>query len=162
MRLNRASLQRKEVELAPLIEEVRATLHSVTEGRAIEWKIGLLPAVQGDRAMLRQVLANLFENAVKFTRNQPAAVIEITCATGPAEHVFRVRDNGAGFDPRYTEKLFGVFQRLHAETEFEGTGIGLATVRRIIHRHGGRTWAESQPGQGADFYFTLPKSEPAS
>ena len=161
-RLNRASLQRKEVELAPLIEEVRATLHSVTEGRAIAWKIGLLPAVQGDRAMLRQVLANLFENAVKFTRNQPAAVIEITCATGPAEHVFRVRDNGAGFDPRYAEKLFGVFQRLHAETEFEGTGIGLATVRRIIHRHGGRTWAESQPSQGADFYFTLPKSEPAS
>ena len=156
-RLGRASLRRTEVDLQPLIEEIRATLQPEIEGRTIEWEIGPLPTVQGDRAMLRQVLANLIGNAVKFTRGQPAAAIEITCDSASAEHVFRVRDNGAGFDPRYADKLFGVFQRLHTAQEFEGTGIGLATVRRILARHGGHTWAESQPGQGADFFFSLPK-----
>ena len=156
-RLGRASLRRTGMDLQPLIEEIRATLQPEIEGRTIEWKMGPLPTVQGDRAMLRQVVANLIGNAVKFTRGQPAAAIEITCDSASAEHVFRVRDNGSGFDPRYGHKLFGVFQRLHTEQEFEGTGIGLATVRRIVARHGGRTWAESQPGQGADFFFSLPK-----
>ncbi len=157
-RLGRASLLRTEVDLQVLIGEVRATLQPETAGRAIEWNTGPLPAVHGDSAMLRQVLANLLENAVKFTRGQPVATIEITCDSGSAEHVFRIRDNGDGFDPAHAGKLFGVFQRLHTVTEFEGTGIGLATVRRIIARHGGRTWAESQPGKGASFYFSLPKN----
>ena len=157
-RLGRASLLRTEVDLQALIGEVRATLQPETAGRAIEWKAGPLPAVHGDSEMLRQVLANLIGNAVKFTRGQPVATIEITCDSASAEHVFRIRDNGGGFDPAHAGKLFGVFQRLHTVTEFEGTGIGLATVRRIIARHGGRTWAESQPGHGADFYFSMPKS----
>ncbi len=157
-RLGRAGLHQTEVRLDALIEERRAHLQPDLEGRAIEWKIGPLPVVQADPAMLRQVLANLIENAVKFTRAQPAAIIEITCESGPTEHVVHIRDNGAGFDPRYADKLFGVFQRLHSVKDFEGTGIGLATSRRIIHRHGGRIWAESQPGQGADFYFSLPKN----
>ena len=157
-RLGRAGLLRTEVDLQALIGEVRATLQPDTAGRAIEWKAGPLPAVHGDSEMLRQVLANLIGNAVKFTRGQPVATIEITCDSASAEHVFRIRDNGGGFDPAHAGKLFGVFQRLHTVTEFEGTGIGLATVRRIIARHGGRTWAESQPGHGADFYFSMPKS----
>ena len=157
-RLGRASLLWTEVDLQALIGEVRATLDPETVGRAIEWKIGPLPAAQGDLTMLRQVLANLIGNAVKFTRGQPVATIEITCDSASAEHVFRIRDNGDGFDPAHAGKLFGVFQRLHTVTEFEGTGIGLATVRRIIARHGGRTWAESQPGKGASFYFSLPKN----
>ncbi len=156
-RLGRTDLWRTEVELEPLIEEVRPALQPETEGRAIEWKIGPLPTVHGDRAMLRQVLANLIGNAVKFTRRQRNAAIEITCESAATEHIFRVRDNGAGFDPQYADKLFGVFQRLHSVQEFEGTGIGLATVRRILTRHGGRAWAESKPGHGADFFFSLPK-----
>jgi len=157
-RLGRAGLHTAGVKLEKLIEEIRDHLQPDLEGRAIEWKIGPLPVVRADPAMLRQVLANLLENAVKFTRTQPAAVIEITCESGPAEHVVHIRDNGAGFDPRYADKLFGVFQRLHAAKDFEGTGIGLATSRRIIHRHGGRIGAESQPGQGAHFYFSLPRN----
>ncbi len=157
-RLGRASLQWTEVDTQALAEEVRGTLQLDTAGRSIEWKIGPLPKVQGDLTMLRQVLANLIGNAVKFTRSLPAATIEITCDSATAEHVFRISDNGVGFDPAHAGKLFGVFQRLHTVTEFEGTGIGLATVRRIITRHGGRTWAESQPGQGARFYFSLAKS----
>ncbi len=157
-RLGRAGLRPTGVNLEELLGEIRAHLQPDLAGRVVEWKIGPLPVVRADPAMLRQVLANLLENALKFTRTQPAAVIEITCESGSAEDVIRVRDNGAGFDPRYADKLFGVFQRLHSHKEFEGTGIGLATSRRIIHRHGGRIWAESQPGQGASFYFSLPKN----
>ncbi|MEO8617132.1 MAG: PAS domain S-box protein [Luteolibacter sp.] len=157
-RLGRAGLHPTRMNLEKLVGEIRAHLQPDIEDRAIEWKIASLPVVQADPTMLRQVLSNLMDNAVKFTRTQPAAVIEITCESGPAEHVVRIRDNGAGFDPRYADKLFGVFQRLHTGKEFEGTGIGLATSRRIIQRHGGRIWAESQPGSGADFYFSLPKN----
>ena len=129
-----------------------------TKARKIGWKIRPLPSVRADRALLRQVLVNLMSNAVKFTSARAEAKIEIGCAPdGDGETVIFIRDNGAGFDPRYADKLFGVFQRLHSRDEFEGTGIGLANVQRIIHRHGGRTWAEGAVDAGATFYFSIPK-----
>jgi len=127
-----------------------------TKGRSINWKIAALPMVQGDSAMLKQVLSNLIGNAVKYSRKREPAEIEIGQAgEEDGRAVFFVRDNGAGFDMKYGHKLFGVFQRLHRAEEFEGPGIGLATVRRIISRHGGRTWAEGEKGKGATLYFTL-------
>ena len=128
-----------------------------TEGRQIEWQIDPLPEVRGDAAMLRQVWTNLLDNALKFTRPRPCARIGVGARSEPAEHVLFVRDNGVGFDTRFADKLFGVFQRLHGRGEFEGTGIGLASVRRIIARHGGRAWAESAVDQGTTIYFSLPK-----
>jgi light-regulated signal transduction histidine kinase (bacteriophytochrome) len=147
---------RTEVSLPPLVDDVRSILEPTATGRAVEWRIGALPTVQADAAMLRQVLINLLDNALKFTRNRATAVIEVGCTTDEVEHIVCVRDNGVGFDPAYSNKLFGVFQRLHGQHEFEGTGIGLATVQRIIVRHGGRTWAESTLGEGAQVYFSLP------
>jgi signal transduction histidine kinase len=144
------------VDLALLVEEVVLGLQIASTERDITWTIGPLPAVVGDRSMLRQVLANLVGNAVKYTKKREGAAIEI--GVGGQEDgriIVFVRDNGAGFDMRYYEKLFGVFHRLHAADDFEGTGIGLATVRRIIDRHGGRTWAMGRVDEGATFYFTL-------
>jgi two-component system, sensor histidine kinase and response regulator len=152
----RVELVRTEVSLPPLVDDVRSILEPTATGRAVEWRIGALPTVQADAAMLRQVLINLLDNALKFTRNRATAVIEVGCTTDEVEHIVCVRDNGAGFDPAYSNKLFGIFQRLHGQHEFEGTGIGLATVQRIIVRHGGRTWAESTLGEGAQVYFSLP------
>jgi chemotaxis family two-component system sensor kinase Cph1 len=117
-----------------------------------------LPTVHADAALLRIVLVNLISNALKFTRPRPRARIEIGCDAASADPAIFVRDNGVGFDMAYVSKLFGVFQRLHGNDEFEGTGIGLATVRRIIGRHGGRTWAEGAEDQGATLYFTLPRA----
>ena len=126
--------------------------------RQIEWNIQPLGVAEADPALLRLVFANLISNAVKFTGGRTNPKIEIGCTTdSTAETVFFVRDNGAGFDPEYTEKLFGLFQRLHSQDEFEGTGLGLANMQRIILRHGGRVWAEGAVNVGATFYFSLPK-----
>lgn len=142
----------------PLVEEVRRkVLRDVPPERTVRWEIGPLGRAYADPFMLRLVIENLLSNAVKYTRDRPEAVIEVgRGAPKDGEAVFYVRDNGAGFDMAYVDKLFGVFQRLHRVEEFEGTGIGLANVRRIVERHGGRTWAEGELGQGATFTFTLP------
>jgi signal transduction histidine kinase len=155
-RLSRATLKPERVELARLARETALEAGAGAPHRAIDWKIGDLPAVEGDPALLRQVLVNLIGNAVKYTGNRERAEIEIGCRREAGEVVVFVRDNGAGFDMRYAGKLFGAFQRLHRRDEFEGTGIGLANVRRVVNRHGGRTWAEGEIGAGATFYFTLP------
>jgi two-component system sensor kinase len=114
------------------------------------------PPARGDQAMMHQVLINILSNAIKFTKNNPQPVIEFGCLTDQDEKTYYVKDNGVGFDMRYSDKLFGVFQRLHSVEEFEGTGVGLAIVYRIATRHGGRVWAEGEVGKGATFYFTLP------
>jgi signal transduction histidine kinase len=155
-RMARAEMRFSRVDLGDLVAEVQGRLQHDLHGRKIEWKIGALPEVQGDRSMLRVVLTNLISNAVKYTRPRKPARIEIGCDANGKEHVVFVRDNGVGFDMKYVGKLFGVFQRLHFEEEFEGTGIGLASARRILMRHGGRIWAEGQEDQGATFYFSLP------
>jgi light-regulated signal transduction histidine kinase (bacteriophytochrome) len=147
------------VDMGTLVREVIGELELEAAGRDVTWHIGDFPAVSGDAAMLRIVLSNLIANALKFTRPRQQARIEIgSHKCQAAEIVVSIRDNGVGFDMAYADKLFGVFQRLHRADEFEGTGIGLANVRRIITRHGGRTWAEGKPNQGATFYFTLPRS----
>lgn len=159
-RMARVGMQPEGLDLGELVENVRRELKADTLGRRIEWIVGPLPRVLGDRPMLRQAFTNLLDNAVKYTRPRDPAVIEVGQAgeDGGRPVVF-VRDNGVGFDPQYAHKLFGVFQRLHGPDEFEGTGIGLASVRRIISRHGGRTWAEATLGEGASFFLTLAKAE---
>ena len=162
-RMGRAQMRPQRFELAELVEETIGQLGPEANGRNFLWKKSSLPAVQADPALLRQVLINLLSNAIKYTRPRNPAQIEIGCASRNGEEtVIFVRDNGVGFDMRYGDKLFGVFQRLHADDEFEGTGIGLANVRRIIARHGGRTWAEGKVGEGATFYFSLPVLPPTS
>jgi signal transduction histidine kinase len=156
-RMGRQEMLRSTVNLNQLIRTVLHDLRLDLQGRTISWTIGSLPEVPGDPAMLRQVFMNLLTNAVKFTATRPKARIEIGWKREvPGEAIIFVRDNGVGFDMQYVSKLFGVFQRLHRNDEFEGTGIGLANVRRIIHRHGGRTWAEGAVDQGATFYLSLP------
>jgi two-component system sensor kinase len=127
------------------------------QGREFEVAIDSLPPAVGERALLKQVLANYVQNAAKFTRKRASARIEIGHSAANGENIYFVRDNGVGFDMRYVDKLFGVFQRLHSADEFEGTGVGLAIVQRIIQRHGGRVWAEAAVNDGATFYFTLPR-----
>jgi light-regulated signal transduction histidine kinase (bacteriophytochrome) len=142
--------------MSDLVEQVRQELTASFQDRKVVWTIEPLPEVMGDPALLRQVLINLVGNAMKYTRTKEEAAIEVGCRAEGEVWVFFVRDNGVGFDMRHADKLFGVFQRLHTTAEFEGTGVGLANVRRIIKRHGGRTWAESVVNQGATFYFSLP------
>jgi len=157
-RIGRAETRETMVSLEQLVSEVQSEVWRETEGRNMIWKIGDLPDLYGDRSMLKLAFVNLISNAVKFTRNRPVPEIEIGCTDNGAESVVVfVKDNGVGFDMKYVGKLFGVFQRLHRADEFEGTGIGLATVQRIIHRHGGRVWAEGQIGSGATFFLSLPK-----
>jgi len=161
-RIGRTETKKTLVSLDQLVKEVVAEIRLDTGGRDIVWKIHPLPVCYGDRSMLRLVIGNLLSNAVKFTRMRGQAEIEIGCADGEDEVEVFVRDNGAGFDMQYVDKLFGVFQRLHLPEEFEGTGIGLATVRRIIHRHGGNVRAEGGVDQGATIYFSLPKAQDAA
>ncbi|MFO1452469.1 MAG: PAS domain S-box protein, partial [Opitutaceae bacterium] len=161
-RMGRAEMHETSIQLDSLIADTRRSLESAAGDREIHWKVGDLPRVQGDPSMLAQVFANLLGNAVKYTRGRSPAEIEVGVAgEEDGRIIVFVRDNGAGFDMRYAGKLFGVFQRLHRADEFEGTGIGLANVRRIMTRHGGRTWAEGKPNEGATFYLTLlPASRP--
>jgi len=164
-RIGRSEMKLEPVPLEALVAEVREELLNDTAGREITWRIAALPNVRGDRTLLRQVLANLVGNAIKFTRNRPRPVIEIgatAARAGDAGVTIFVRDNGVGFNPKYIDKLFGVFQRLHNSRDFEGTGIGLANVKRIVNRHGGRVWAEGDVDKGAVFYFTLPVADPVA
>ena len=161
-RIGRAETKETLVNLDQLVKEVVAEIGQDAAGRNIAWKVNPLPVCYGDRSMLRLVIVNLLSNAVKFTGMRARAEIEIGCVDRENEVEVFVRDNGAGFDMRYMDKLFGVFQRLHLPEEFDGTGIGLATVRRIIHRHGGEVRAEGKVDQGATFYFSLPKAHDAA
>jgi PAS domain S-box-containing protein len=154
-RLGRQSLQKTTVNPKNLIERVMQDLLTENQNRQIEWKLGDLPVCQADSILLKQVFANLLQNALKFTRQREVAQIEIGSQQVEGDTVYFVKDNGVGFDMRYAHKLFGVFQRMHRAEDFEGVGVGLATVQRIVHRHGGRIWAESELDRGATFYFTL-------
>jgi signal transduction histidine kinase len=155
-RVGRQQVAPKPVSLRRLVDEAIKDLKEECAGREIDWRVGELPVAECDPALIRQVFANLIGNAVKFTRTRRPAVIAVGARTNNGEAIIHVRDNGVGFDMKYADKLFGVFQRLHSQEEFEGTGVGLATVQRIVHKHGGRVWAEAQPGGGAAFFFTLP------
>ncbi|MEE7547540.1 GAF domain-containing protein, partial [Xanthomonas sp. Kuri4-1] len=154
--MGRSTLGRLSIDMRLLAEDVRQKLEMEYSGRSIEWILPPLPKVEADPTMLRLVWQNLLANAIKFTRDSADPRIEIGHERTESEDIFHVRDNGCGFDMRYVNKLFGVFQRLHHSDEYEGTGIGLANVRRIVGRHGGRTWAEGEIGKGATFYFSIP------
>jgi PAS domain S-box-containing protein len=156
-RMGRMEMSRTVINMEPLVQEILRRFDSETGGRRIVWQIDRLPEVQGDPSMLMIVWQNLLSNALKYTRTRPEAVIQIGSTSNLQEHIFFVRDNGVGFDMKHIDRLFGVFRRLHNADEFEGTGIGLANVRRIIKRHSGQTWAEGKVGGGATFYFSLPK-----
>jgi light-regulated signal transduction histidine kinase (bacteriophytochrome) len=156
-RVGKSEMQLTQVTLDDLVLDALNDFEEETKRREIVWKIGAMPVVRADRALLRLVFVNLMSNAMKFTRDRAVAIIEIGVAHGrDNETVIFIRDNGAGFDAHYASKLFGVFQRLHGQEDFEGTGIGLANVQRIIQRHGGRVWAEGAVEAGATFYFSLP------
>ncbi len=158
-RLGRQQMVKTDLDLSARADVVAKELAAAEAGRDIEFVINAVPLARGDRAMIQQVLVNLFSNAIKFTRPRAKAVIEFGWAADPQGGSYYVRDNGVGFDMKYDDKLFGVFQRLHPDTEFEGTGVGLALVHRIITRHGGRIWADADVDQGATFFFTLEREE---
>ncbi|PYP59675.1 MAG: two-component sensor histidine kinase [Gemmatimonadetes bacterium] len=160
-RLGRTDLATGPVDMKELTQLVADEVQRTEAGRngSLEIRIDPLPAARGDRGLLRQVMSNLLLNAAKFTRDRPSAKIEVGSQADGGQTVYYVKDNGAGFDARYADKLFGVFQRLHSTEQFDGTGVGLAIVKRIVQRHGGRVWAEGAVNQGATFYFTLPGEE---
>jgi light-regulated signal transduction histidine kinase (bacteriophytochrome) len=156
-RLGHSDIRKIPINVNELVEEVKRELEPGIRNRTIHWHVEQLPVVIADQGMLRQVIENLLGNSLKFTRQRDEAEIVIGSTFGAnGELVIFIRDNGAGFDMQYYNKLFQVFQRLHSEDEFEGTGIGLANVRRMVERQGGRVWAEGAVGTGATFYFTLP------
>jgi PAS domain S-box-containing protein len=158
-RLTRQELRRAPVDMAALARQVAGELAGGDGRSAAEVDVQPLPPATGDRSLLRQVLTNLLDNALKFSRHAPRPRVEVAGRREDGRSIYSVRDNGVGFDMRHADKLFGVFQRLHAQQEFEGTGVGLALVQRIVQRHGGAVWAESAPGAGATFFFTLPAEE---
>jgi light-regulated signal transduction histidine kinase (bacteriophytochrome) len=161
-RMGRTEMRESRVDVGVMVQDTIRSLDMATTGRNIVWQTAPLPAVLGDPSLVKQVLTNLIGNAVKYSRKRDPARIEIGCAgEEDGRIILFVRDNGAGFDMQYAHKLFGVFQRLHRAEEFEGTGIGLATVQRIVTRHGGRVWAEGAVDEGATFYFTLKPSASA-
>jgi len=155
-RLSRQPMSRRKVKLSAMVQDILAALRRDQEGRSIEIVVGELEDCEADAALVEQVFVNLISNALKYTRNVGHAVVEIGCRRESDETIYYVKDNGAGFDMAHADKLFGVFQRLHADEQFEGTGVGLSIVRRIVQRHGGRVWAEGDVGKGATFYLTLP------
>jgi signal transduction histidine kinase len=155
----RQALVKQAFDTGALLREVLAELRVAEARPAAAVALGELPPSWGDRALLKQVWSNLLSNAVKYSSGKPAPRIVIAASEAAGESVYRVKDNGAGFDMRHYGKLFGVFQRLHAEKEFPGTGVGLAIVQRVVTRHGGRVWAQGRPGEGAEFFFSLPKQE---
>ena len=155
-RLGRQSMQTANIDMDALAQEVFREQSALSPKHTVEFKISPLPPALGDRAMIRVVLNNLLSNAIKYSRGRTPPLIEMGGTAQAAQNLYFVKDNGVGFDMNYVGKLFGVFQRLHAATEFEGNGVGLALVQRIIHRHGGRVWAEAKPNEGATFYFSLP------
>ena len=159
-RLGRQAIKKQPVASTDLVREVLAELRNEQEGRQVETSIGELPVCQADRALLGQVFMNLLSNALKFTQKREKAIIEIGSREADGTRVYFVKDNGVGFDMRYADKLFGVFQRLHRAEEYEGTGVGLAIVQRVVHRHGGRVWADAELDKGATFYFTLEGGAP--
>jgi light-regulated signal transduction histidine kinase (bacteriophytochrome) len=160
-RLSRQPVIPQTVDMLQLVQSALEELKPQQEGRELQILTGNLPICQGDPALLKQVWINLLSNAIKYTRGRTPAVIEIGCNQENGETIYLVRDNGAGFDMQFMNKLFGVFQRLHRFEEFEGTGIGLANVQRIINRHGGRVWARAELNRGASFYFTLADAKAA-
>ncbi len=155
-RLGRRSMASTEIDMNLLAGSVFSELAASEPGRKLEFRSSPVPSAVGDSSMLRQVFANLFANAIKFTRKREVAVVEFGFTPQPGGGAYYVRDNGVGFDMKYVDKLFGVFQRLHSLVEFEGTGVGLALVQRVITRHGGKVWAEGAENQGATFHFTVP------
>jgi len=155
-RIGKVEMKKTRVDLNQLVKDTLKEFNPDMEGRDITWKVKALPEVFGDAAMLKLVLGNLVGNALKYTRSIPETRIEIGCSQSNNEYIFSIRDNGVGFDMRYGDKLFSIFQRLHRTEEFEGTGVGLANVSRIIQRHGGRIWAEGKVNEGATFFFSLP------
>jgi PAS domain S-box-containing protein len=161
-RVGRHQLRRQVTGLKSIVQEVVSMLQPESEGREVEWMVADLPEVNCDPVLVKQVFQHLITNALKFTRPRERARIEISHREENGQSVIMIRDNGVGFNMNYQDKLFGVFQRLHRAEDFEGTGIGLATVRRIVHKHGGRVWAEGEVDKGATFYFTLAAAEPTS
>jgi light-regulated signal transduction histidine kinase (bacteriophytochrome) len=160
-RLNRQELNKQTIDTGSLVHGALDELGSPWPDRQVEILVGNLPASSGDPALLKQVWLNLFSNALKYTRKRKKSVVTIGCMKTNGADTFFVRDNGTGFDMRYADKLFGVFQRLHRAEDYEGTGVGLAIVQRIVHRHGGRVWADAAIDCGATFYFTLEKENPS-
>jgi light-regulated signal transduction histidine kinase (bacteriophytochrome) len=155
---NRQEVLKETLDLRPLVQEIVDDLQAQARGHEVKVTIGELPECEADRPLIRQVLINLLSNAFKFTSKTDGATIEIGCKVEGDRNVYFVKDNGAGFDMKQARRLFGLFQRLHSTTEFEGNGVGLSIVHRIIRRHGGRVWAEAEAGKGATFYFTLPRA----
>jgi len=161
-RLSRQPIKKQPVPVDQMVGQCLEELSGEHKGRRVNVSVGPLPAGLADPALLKQVWTNLLSNAFKYTGQRETASIEVGArdGNGCGSHAYFVKDNGVGFDMRYAHKLFGVFQRLHKAEEYPGTGVGLAIVQRIVHRHGGRVWAESQPNQGTVFYFTLGNGEP--